>query len=93
VNKTEALSLLEATLLEYRNRPYEALRAMIDETKTFDSTAPSGVAYQLEIQALWDNRRGGPIRVIGSIDDGGWRSYKPLTADFIMAPDGSFVDE
>ena len=93
MNKTEALDLLEATLSKYRNRSYESLRAMIDEQETFERTAPSGVVYQLEIQAFWDNRRDGPIRVMGAVDDGGWRFIKPLCADFIMAPDGSFVGE
>jgi hypothetical protein len=27
------------------------------------------------------------------IDDGGWRSIRPLSLDFIIAQDGSFVDE
>lgn len=35
----------------------------------------------------------GAIRVIGSIDDGGWRAFRPLSDDFIRAPDGTFVGE
>jgi hypothetical protein len=31
--------------------------------------------------------------VLGSIDDGGWRAFKPLCRDFIKAPDGSAVKE
>jgi hypothetical protein len=33
------------------------------------------------------------VRVIGSIDDGGWWTFKPLTEDFILAPDGTFAGE
>jgi hypothetical protein len=49
--------------------------------------------YQIEIEVFWDNQRGGNVRVMGSIDDGGWRAFMPLTRDFIKAPDGSFVSE
>jgi hypothetical protein len=31
--------------------------------------------------------------VLASIDDGGWSAFIPLTDDFIIAPDGSFVGE
>jgi hypothetical protein len=48
----------------------------------------------VEVLALWDEGRpGGNLRVMVSIDDGGWRAFKPLTEDFIIAPDGSFVGE
>jgi hypothetical protein len=30
---------------------------------------------------------------MGAIDDGGWRAFIPLSADFIMAPEGRFVGE
>jgi hypothetical protein len=31
--------------------------------------------------------------VLGSIDDGGWRAFAPLTRSFIKSPDGTFVGE
>jgi hypothetical protein len=31
--------------------------------------------------------------VIVNVDDGGFRAFVPLTADFIVGPDGSFVGE
>jgi hypothetical protein len=42
---------------------------------------------------VWDDRTGGDLRVIGSIDDGGWRAFRPLSSDFIVRPDGTFVGE
>ena len=57
------------------------------------SSAPAGREYQTEVNVLWDDRPGGNIRVIGSIDDGGLRAFAPLTDSFIKAPDGSFVGE
>ena len=54
---------------------------------------PSGTVYQLEVTAFWDDKKARNLRVIVTIDDGGWRAFVPLTTDFIMGPDGSFVGE
>jgi hypothetical protein len=42
----------------------------------------------LEIQIQWDNNPGGDVRVMGAIDDGGWRAFLPLSSDLIMTPYG-----
>ena len=54
---------------------------------------PSGSQYQVEITGFWDDRKAGNLRVIVTIDDGGWRAFMPLTTGFIVGPDGSFVGE
>ena len=67
---------------------------MIDaEPITGERTGPSGKWYQIEIQAFWDGKPDGDIRVMGSIDDGGWRAYFPLCEDFIKSPSNEFVGE
>lgn len=48
---------------------------------------------KFEIQVFWDDRLGGNVRVLGSIDNGGWRAFVPVNRDFIKAPDGSFVGD
>lgn len=53
----------------------------------------SGTRYQVETQAHWDSGKDGPLRVFVLIDDGGWLSFAPMSESFILAPDGSFVDE
>jgi len=50
-----------------------------------------GAHYQIEIEVFWDNRRGGAIRVIGSVDDGQSRAAVPLTEDFVITPSGTFL--
>jgi hypothetical protein len=35
----------------------------------------------------------GDFRVLVAVGDGGVSSFRRLTDDFILAPDGSFVDE
>ena len=61
--------------------------------ETREVSVSSGTVYQVETQAFWDSRKEGDLRVIVSVDDGGWRAWMPVSEDFILAPDGSFVDE
>jgi hypothetical protein len=60
-----------------------------DEVKTV--IGASGVNYQIEVTLLWDSRPGENLRIIGSIDDGGWRAFVPLTDSLIMKPDGTLT--
>ena len=93
MNKGEAKAVLTAELARYRVQTYVGLQRLLDTQDTFEVTGPSGTKYQLEIQAMWDSNRGGNLRVMGSIDDFGWRAFCPLNDDFIMDPDGRFVGE
>lgn len=80
---------------ELRRESYEALVAhYLSQPRGHTVVAESGVQFQVEVQALWDTpRQPGNLRVIIAIDDGGWRSFRPLSTDFIIASDGSFVGE
>jgi hypothetical protein len=94
MNKAEAIALLEQELAGFRDEPYEELVSRIPAASlAFERVGPSGAKYQLETQVFWDDPRGRQVRVMGFIDDGGWRAYIPLTRDFIKAPDGSFLGE
>jgi hypothetical protein len=92
VNKTEARQLLAAKIAELRRCSYtDLLRFM--EPEGLEVVGPSGAIYQFEVQAFWDDEPHRNLRVLAGIDDGGWRAFHPLTDDFIVAPDGSFVGE
>lgn len=94
MNNEEAIALLETELAPFREESYDQLVSRMSVGSIyFERVTPSGAKYQVEIQVLWDDRRGGNIRVMTSIDDGGWRALVPLNRDFIKAPDGSFVGE
>ena len=93
MNNEEALSILAQEMERCRATPYADLMQLLDETKYIESTAPSGTPYQVELSVVWDDKSKGDLRVIGSIDDGGWRAFKPLTDSFILRPDGTFVGE
>ena len=45
--------------------------------------------FQVEIQAVWDDKSGGVLRIIGNIDDGGWRAWLPLSDSFLVEPDSA----
>ena len=95
MNNQEAKHLLDYHLQPLRKLSYAELKRWIQErtVKTATLVGSSKVQYQVEVKAFWDGKPNGAIRVRGAIDDGGWRAYLPITDDFIMAPDGSFVGE
>lgn len=94
MNRTEALSLLEEELGRFRLESYTDLVGRI-KTGTLAETRPgdSGTEYQLEFTFIWDDRPGGNVRVLGSIDDGRWRAFVPITRSFIKSPDNTIPDE
>jgi hypothetical protein len=93
MNKAEALRVLNAQLQAWRERTWTDLREEIGRSQRYEVSVESGTVYQGEVRVFWDDQPDGSIRVMGSIDDGGWRAFVPVTADFILAPDGTFVDE
>jgi len=94
-DESEARTVLATRLSALRRLTYgELVDRFLGKVETEETVAASGRWYQIEIQGFWDSRPGGNLRVMGSIDEGkGWRAFKPLTDDFIIAPDGSFVGE
>jgi len=93
MNEEEARRLLEEQLARYRGASYAELLRLLGTQDVCELHGPSGAWYQIEFSAVWDRHKGGDLRVIGSIDDGGWRAFRPLSSDFIVRPDGTFVGE
>jgi hypothetical protein len=93
MNKTEALVVLQGQLQPWRERSWMDLRNEVGRAQRFEVTDESGIWYQGDVQVFWDGKPDGAIRVVASVDDGGWRAFVPLTDSFILAPDGTFVGE
>ena len=94
MDAAEAKELLGEELARWRGRSFEELAGRVDaEPYTADVRGASGARYGLEVEVFWDARPGGTLRVLAMIDDGGLRAWKPLSDDFLVAPDGSFVGE
>ena len=90
MDNTEAIQLLESELTIFRDQPYaDLIRQIPERPLEYERSGASGAKYQLEIQFFWDNQPGGDVRVMGSIDDGGWRAFLPLNRSFIKSPDDS----
>ncbi len=93
MNEEVAYLLLDAELRRLFELPYAELLKLIGAPETKQVIGEDGISYQIEIEAIWDIHRDEDVRVIVAVDDGGWRVLKPLTQDFVMRPDGSYVDE
>ncbi len=88
-----ATTLLDEEIKALREISYAGLVAMMKDVRRRETIAEDGKTYFIEMNVLWDSRKGQDIRVVVAVDDGGVRASVPITGDFIMAPDGSFVDE
>jgi hypothetical protein len=93
MDRTEATELLRDHLRSWRSRSYQELADQVGESHQSMLKGDSGTDYQVEVQLVWDSETHGNLRVIASIDDGGWRAFVPVTDTFLLAPDGSFVGE
>lgn len=93
MNEAEARAVLSERLLEYRALSYAELRLRIGGSDVREVRAPSGVRYQVDIIVVWDAEPEGAIRVIGSVDDGGLRAFRPLTDSFILSAAGGLAGE
>ena len=93
MDNNEAQAILAQYLSNYRNRSYADLVSMIGQIDVAETAGPSGAKYQIEVEVHWDDKAHRNIRVLGGIDDGGWRAWAPLSQSFIMDPDGSIDRE
>jgi hypothetical protein len=83
MDRSEATAILEDALNEIRRLPYADLVAHYrNEQHVLQVEGASGAEYQIEIEAFWDlPGRPGDLRVMASIDDGGWSAFAPITRD------------
>jgi len=93
MDKSEARQLLLEHLQQYRARSYGDLLPLLKTPQHTELVGASGTKYQVEVQAFWDLKPQGNVRVRAAIDDGGWRAFMPLVEDFIRAPNGAIVGE
>jgi hypothetical protein len=89
----EAGALLAAHLESYRHRTYRDVVALVGKTVVEQVRGASGAAYQVEVEVRWDGQPGTAVRVLGAIDDGGTRAFRPQCDDFIVAADGRLSED
>jgi hypothetical protein len=94
MDKIEAKAILQREMEKYRSRSFKSLLELLDNLEAYSVSVPSGAFYQIEVQAMWDSKPGGNLRVMAAIDDGGFFSaFAPLTDSFIRSPAGDFQEE
>ena len=93
LDKDKARAILNTELNKYKEKSYHELLPLLDEKERLELQIDDRAEYQLVFDALWDDQKGGNLRVIGSIDDGGRSAYIPETASFIISPENKFIDE
>ena len=94
MNRDEALTILRERIRILRNLSYAELLQFLGNATAYEVIAPGGQAYQIEVDAMWDDQPNSDLRVIAAIDDGRLLSaFMPLVQDFIIRPDGTFVGE
>ena len=88
MNGDEAQHIATQFLAAYRAKPYAELVGLVGTIQTHEIVAPSGIAYQLELQALWDDpsKPNEVLRVIVSVDDRGLRAFVPVSEVSLIGP-------
>jgi hypothetical protein len=88
MDNDEAIRVLEFELDHFRLKADDDVVARIGgEPVTYEKPGGSGATYQLEFEFFWDDEPNGAARVMGSVDDGGWRSFLPVTRSIIKTVD------
>ena len=87
----EAKSILAKELTAFAARSYDELVNLLKRADVKNVVGESGANYQIEFDVFWDSNPDGNLRIMASIDDGGWRAFFPLTDSLIMKPDGTLL--
>ncbi len=88
MDKKEAQTLLNDFAAAMQSRfTYQDWQKLIGESEVVEIAGESGVDYQIEWTVFWDDKSGGDIMVILSIDDGTLAgSIVPLSTSFLVSP-------
>jgi hypothetical protein len=90
MEKGKLLQLLNEEIERLKQMDYAELVELVDKVEA-RQIGEGGSFYQVEIQAFFDDKKTGTLRVMVMVDDGGWRAFSPLTSDFLITPTGHFV--
>lgn len=89
MDRDEARKLLEAHIKGLMRRGFDSLVAIVGNPEVTPAMGHTGVEYQIEVEAVWDDEEAGVLRVLGSIDDATFRgAFSPVTDDFLVTRRG-----
>jgi hypothetical protein len=75
-----------------RLQPYDDLVSKLGVSESKELFGRDGNRYRVAIVIMWDSGKGGGIRVTVGIGGEGISAWRPVTATFVMAPNGT-IDE
>jgi hypothetical protein len=89
MDRDEASRLLGEHLEGRATEDFESLAALVGDPQVTQTTGESGIEFQIEVEALWDDESRSVLRVLGSIDEGTLRrAFRPITDDFLIDRNG-----
>jgi hypothetical protein len=92
VDKIEARQLLEEFIDGLKRQTRDELLRYVRNPDCVTVYGVDGTWYQIEFEAVWDSVPEGDLRIIASIDDGGFFSaLRPLSSSFIITREGDIV--
>ena len=93
MDKQRSLNFAEQQLDDYRSKSYTELSTLIDLNESKMHELGNEDYYQTQIQVFWDDpKEKKDIRVSCAIEGSGISAYNPISTDFIISPDGSFIE-
>jgi hypothetical protein len=93
MDQKEAFQILGTYLAKYQTQEYTWLAAKVGAVEVYQVQGESNTEYQIEVEILWDDKDKRTIRVLGGIDDGGWRAFVPLCRSVLIQPEPSHREE
>jgi len=93
MDKEGALNFAELQLKDMSSKSYSEISELIDTSVSKMHELDNENYYQTQVQVFWDDpKEKKNIRVSCSIDGCGISAYRPLTTDFIITPEGTFLE-
>lgn len=87
MDRAEAATVLREYLDRYRDQSHAELQRLFQAPVATEVLASSGKRYQVLVQASWEAKPGGALRVVVGVDDGGWQRFTPLVEEFTVEPE------
>ncbi|RPI56785.1 MAG: hypothetical protein EHM55_04130 [Acidobacteria bacterium] len=75
MDDVRARAILRDELASYRDRTYGELAALVGADAVRVEIRDGETVYQIVIDVVWDSEPHQAVRVLGAIDDGGWRAF------------------
>ena len=85
MNRNLARTIAQRHMAQWiSGKSHENISALIGYSDTSDVVGPDGKPYQVSISVYWDDKPGGSVRVIASVDNGWLSACFPTTVDELI---------